>query len=207
MRGQRTGIAPSSTLKATKKITLCTCGSGRSSPNLLTGGMAKPAISCEDNETAGHMSQAAAHQGLPDVRTSVSPHPEPSLVPLPPGKVQPGLDWSDKTKGVVMRRTLSLLLLSGALGGGIAVAPIAASQALAASQAVAAPQAVPGCANNDYACGYQMGYIKGFAAGRAAKRARLCAKSHMPFSLTTKTQSDQGFDDGFSTAFATYCPA
>jgi hypothetical protein len=109
-----------------------------------------------------------------------------------------------------MRKTLSIVLISGTMSAALAMAPAAIPQALAAPASHAAvpmhAQSVPGCADSDYSCGYQQGFLKGFGDGRAAQQAGLCAPVYWPFSGLT-TASDQGFRDGYSSAFTTYCPA
>jgi hypothetical protein len=111
-----------------------------------------------------------------------------------------------------MRKTLSIFLISGTMSAALAMAPAAIPQALAApaSHAAAAmhAQGVPGCANSNYSCGYQQGYLKGFADGRAAEQAGLCEEHHIyKKAPATLTKSEQGFRDGYSSAFAQYCPA
>ena len=107
-----------------------------------------------------------------------------------------------------MHRKLGLLLLPSVLGGALAIAPAAASQA-----AVAVPQsimqAVPGCNDNDYICGYQQGYQQGFLDGRDAKKAGLCAHPHHDHGHGGGgiALSAQGYAAGYSTAYSTYCPS
>lgn len=110
-----------------------------------------------------------------------------------------------------MRKTLSVFLISGTVSAALAMAPAAIPQALAAPASHAVEmhaQGVPGCKNSNYSCGYQQGYLKGFADGRAAEQAGLCAKHHRRYgAYGTLTPSERGFQDGYSRAFAHYCPA
>jgi hypothetical protein len=110
-----------------------------------------------------------------------------------------------------MRKTLSVFLISGTMSAALAMAPAAIPQALAApaSHAVAMhAQGVPGCKDNNYSCGYQQGYRQGFLDGRSARQAGLCAHHHKKYgAYGTPTASERGYQEGYSTAFAHYCPA
>ena len=94
-----------------------------------------------------------------------------------------------------MRRTLFYVLFGVLLIGALSLSASSASPALAAPHVSVS---IPGCADNDYSCGF----LHGFADGRTAEQLGLCKQKsfHAKKQLTS---SEQGYQDGFTR----YCPA
>jgi len=94
-----------------------------------------------------------------------------------------------------MHRTFVCILLGVLLIVGLMVSTLTAPNATAAPRS---PASVPGCADQDYGCGY----LHGFAEGRTASQLGLCARRYYAYA-DNLVPSDQGFRD----AFEHYCPA
>lgn len=94
-----------------------------------------------------------------------------------------------------MRKLLFCLLLGAFLIGGITFTAFAAPHAFSSSYV---SKSVPGCADNDYSCGY----LHGFADGRTAAINGLCNNPSY-YTYSSPTASEQGYRD----AFSYYCKA